>query len=138
MNWKLIFLLSLFGLAMGFATVFVIPTRIEPAFWLAIFLISAYAIAKQTAAWHFLHGLLLGLLNSVWITSAHLLFFDRYIIGHAHESALLDSMTWPDSLQGAMAVMGVVIGVVSGVVLGLFALAAGKLVKGPGLRKTRA
>jgi uncharacterized membrane protein len=33
MNWKLIFLLSLFGLAMAIATVFVIPSNIEPLFW---------------------------------------------------------------------------------------------------------
>ena len=59
MNWKLIFQLSLFGLAMGIATVFVIPSKIEPAFWLAIFLICAYVIAKRCAAGHFLHGLLL-------------------------------------------------------------------------------
>jgi hypothetical protein len=51
MNWKLIFLLSLFGLAMGFATVFVLPTKIEPVFWLVIFVISAYLIAKRCASW---------------------------------------------------------------------------------------
>ena len=34
MKWKLIFLLSLFGLAMAFATVFWIPSMIEPVFWL--------------------------------------------------------------------------------------------------------
>jgi hypothetical protein len=50
MNWKLIFQLSLFGLAMGIATVFVIPSNIEPAFWLVIFLICAYLIAKQSPA----------------------------------------------------------------------------------------
>jgi hypothetical protein len=30
MNWKLIIQLSMFGLAMGIATVFVIPSNIEP------------------------------------------------------------------------------------------------------------
>ena len=46
MNWKLIFGLSLFGLAMAIATVFVIPSKIEPFFWLAIFIICAIVIAK--------------------------------------------------------------------------------------------
>jgi hypothetical protein len=138
MNWKLIFLLSLFGLAMGFATVFVIPTKIEPVFWLVIFVISAYLIAKRCAAWLFLHGFLLGLLNGVWVTSAHILYMDRYLYGHEHEASMLYSMTWPDTQQGAMAVMGLGIGLISGVVLGAFALLAGKFVRGPGLRKTRA
>jgi hypothetical protein len=46
MDWKLILQLSLFGLAMAIATVFVIPPTVEPAFRLVIFLICAYAIAK--------------------------------------------------------------------------------------------
>ena len=40
-DWKLIFRLSLFGLAMAIATVFAIPSNIEPAFWLVI---SCYAL----------------------------------------------------------------------------------------------
>ena len=40
-DWKLISRLSLFGLAMAIATVFAIPSNIEPAFWLVI---SCYAL----------------------------------------------------------------------------------------------
>ena len=36
MDWKLVFLLSGFGLAMAFGTVFVISSTIEPLFWLAV------------------------------------------------------------------------------------------------------
>jgi hypothetical protein len=35
MNWKLILQLSMLGLVMSLATVFLIPSSIEPAFWLA-------------------------------------------------------------------------------------------------------
>ena len=131
MNWKLIFQLSLFGLAMGIATVFVIPSKIEPAFWLVIFLICAYVIAKRCPAMLFLHGLLLGLANSVWITAVHVLLFDSYIARHAQEAAMMQSMPLPSSPRMMMALTGPVIGLISGVVLGLFALAAGKLVKNP-------
>lgn len=129
MNWKLIFQLSLFGLAMGVATVFVIPSKIEPAFWLVIFLICAYLIAKRSPGMYFLHGLLLGLANSVWITAAHVLLFDAYIARHAQEAAMMQSM--PASPRLMMALTGPVVGLISGVVLGLFALVAGKLVKSP-------
>lgn len=47
MDWKLVLSLSLFGLAMGLATVFFIPSNIEPAFWLVIFLVCAYIIASN-------------------------------------------------------------------------------------------
>jgi hypothetical protein len=116
---------------MGIATVFLIPSKIEPAFWLVIFLICAYLIAKGSPTKLFLHGLLLGLANSVWITSAHVLLFDSYVARHAQEAAMMQSMPLPTSPGLMMALIGPVVGLISGVVLGLFALAAGKLVKSP-------
>ena len=116
---------------MGFATVFVIPSKIEPAFWLVIFLFCAYVIAKRRPGLLFLHGLLLGLANSVWITAAHVLFFDAYIARHVQEAAAMQSRPLPVSPRVVMALVGPIFGLVSGVVLGLFALIAGKLVKNP-------
>ncbi len=46
-NAKLIVLLSMFGLAMGLATVSFIPSTIEPAFWLTNFVVSALTVAKK-------------------------------------------------------------------------------------------
>jgi hypothetical protein len=129
MNWKLIFQLSIFGLAMGIATVFVIPSKIEPAFWLVIFLICAYFIAKRCAARHFLHGLLLGLVNSIWITAAHVMLFDTYIARHAKEAAMMQNSPLAASPKLMMVMVGPVVGLLSGVILGLFAFVAGKLIK---------
>jgi hypothetical protein len=131
MNWKLIFQLSFFGLAMGIATVYVIPSKIEPAFWLVIFLTCAYLIAKRAPSMHFLHGLLLGLANSVWITAAHVLLFDAYIARHAQEAAMMQSSSLPFPPRAMMAIVGPVVGLLSGIILGLFALVAGKLIKNP-------
>jgi hypothetical protein len=131
MDWKLIFQLSLFGLAMGIATVFLIPPNIEPVCWVVIFLICAYVIARRRTNGRFVHGLLLGLANSVWITAAHILFFDRYIAGHAQEAAMMKSMPLADAPRLMMAVTGPVVGLVSGILIGLLALGAGKLMRGP-------
>ncbi len=54
MNWKLILQLSLFGLAMAFATVFFIPSKVEPLVWLAIFIACAYVIATKAPGKSFL------------------------------------------------------------------------------------
>jgi hypothetical protein len=129
MNWKIIFLLSLFGLAMGIATVFVIPSNIEPLFWLVIFVISAFVIARATASRHFLHGLLVGIVNSVWITGAHILFVNQYLANHAKEAAMMQSMPRPDSPRLMMALVGPIAGLVSGAVIGILAFIAGKLLK---------
>jgi hypothetical protein len=128
MDWKLILQLSLFGLAMGVGTVFLIPSNIEPFCWLVIFAVSAYVIATRSSGHYFLHGLFVSMVNSVWITTSHILLFDRYIANHPQEAAMMTSMPLPGSPRLMMALMGPVIGVVSGLVLGLFAVVAGKLV----------
>ena len=129
MNTKLIFTLSLFGLAMGIATVYFIPSNVEPFCWLVIFIICAYAIAKQCSSKYFLHGFLVSILNSVWITAAHVLFFHAYIAHHPDELAMMANTPWPAHPRRMMVVTGPLIGAASGLVLGLFAWIASKLVK---------
>jgi hypothetical protein len=124
MNWKLIGKLSLFGLAMGLGTVFLISSTVEPLFWIIIFLISAYLIARQAGRRYFLHGVLTGLANSVWVTASHILLFDRYIARHPHEAAMMATMPRPDSPRLMMALVGPLIGLISGVIIGLFAVIA--------------
>ena len=129
MNWKLIFSLSLFGLAMAIATVFVIPSNIEPVFWLVIFIICAYFIAKKSSGKYFGHGFVLSLANCVWITAAHVLFFSTYIANHPQEAAMSAKMPMADHPRMMMLVMGPIIGIVSGLIQGLFAFIASKIVK---------
>jgi hypothetical protein len=129
LNIKLVLLLSLFGLAMALGTVFVIPSNIEPVFWLAIFVVCAGLIAQRCSGKYFLHGLLVGLANCVWVTSFHILFFDSYLARHPQEAAMMKTMPLPDSPRLMMLMMGPVVGVVSGIVLGLFALVAAKILK---------
>jgi hypothetical protein len=129
MNVKLIFQLSLFGLAMAIGTVFFISSSIEPFCWLVIFLICAYIIAKKCTEKYFLHGLLVSLVNSVWITAAHVIFFDTYIANHPEEATMMENMPMPGTPRIMMLVMGPVVGLISGLVLGTFAFIASKIVK---------
>jgi len=127
MNWKLVLQLSMFGLAMAIGTVFFISSTVEPFCWLAIFLICAYLIATRAPGKPFLHGLTTGVLNSVWMTSAHVVFFQQYAANHAKELEAFGSV--PLNPRVMMALIGPAIGVISGVVLGLFAIVATKLVR---------
>jgi hypothetical protein len=124
MNWKLILQLSLFGLAMGIATVFWIPSTIEPFFWLVVLGISAWQLAERAGGHYFLHGVLVGLANSVWVTSAHVLFFATYIARHPREAEMTAAMGSPRLM---MAAVGPVIGLVSGCIIGLIAVFIAKL-----------
>jgi hypothetical protein len=132
LDYKLILQLSLFGLVMAVATVFVIPSNIEPVFWLLIFVVCAVVIARRCSEKHFLHGFLVSLANCVWITTAHIVLFDSYIARHPQEAAMMKSMPVPDSPRLMMLMTGPIIGVISGIVLGLFAFIASKIVKPAG------
>lgn len=129
MNWKLILQLSLFGLAMSVATVFWISSGIEPLFWLVIFIVCAYIIAKRCTTKHFLTGFLVGLANCVWVTSMHIIFYQTYLAHHPQEAEMMLKMPMPDSPRVMMLLTGPIVGIVSGVILGLFAIIAGKLIK---------
>jgi len=128
-DWKLVLRLSLFGAAMGIATVFVVPSKVEPLLWLAIFALCAYLIAKRAPGKPFLHGLLVSLVNSVWITGSHIALAESYLLRHPDEAAMLTKMPLPDAPRLMMLMTGPVVGVVSGLVLGLFAWIASKLVR---------
>lgn len=82
MNWKLIFQLSLFGLVMAFATVWVIPEKIEPFFWLVIFIFCAYTIARVCTSKYFFNGFMVSIFNCVWITAVHGIFCATYLKNH--------------------------------------------------------
>jgi hypothetical protein len=127
MKWRLIIALSSFGLAMAIATVALIPSAIEPLLWLMIFVICAYLIARRAPGKFFLHGVFVSLVNSVWITASHLLFFDTYIANHAQEAAMSASMPLGTHPRILMAIVGPLIGLASGLILGTFCVIVAKL-----------
>jgi hypothetical protein len=131
MNWKLIFQLSIFGLIMAFGTVSLIPQNVEPAFWLVIFVFCAAVIAKACTGKYFLYGLYTGLLNCVWITAVHVIFFRTYIAGHKKMDATISDMPASFAIHPrlAMAVAGLGLGIISAIILGLFAFIASKIIQ---------
>lgn len=129
MNRKIVFQLSLFGLVMGFATISLIPQSIEPLFWLIIFIISAYLIAKNCAGKYFMHGFFVSLLNSFWITLIHIIFFEKYLANHSNEISMMSQLPLPYSPRIVMLMAGIPFGVAFGLILGLMAYIASKIVK---------
>jgi len=127
MNWKLIIQLSAFGLAMAIATVWWIPSSVEPFCWLTIFIYCAYTVAKRCDGKYFLYGFLLSLVNCIWVTSAHIIFFSSYAANHQADLKMTPFL--PEHPRLVMLIMGPIIGVFFGLVLGLFCFAASKIVK---------
>ena len=129
MNYKLIFQLSLFGLAMAIATVFWIPSNVEPIFWLLIFIIFAYFIALKSSGKYFMTGFMVSIFNCVWIVAGHIIFYQTYLVNHAQEAEMMTKMPLPDSPRLMMLMTGPIIGIISGLILGLFAFIASKIMQ---------
>lgn len=131
MNWKLIFQLSLFGLIMAFGTITLIPQKIEPIFWLVIFVFCAVVIAKACEHSYFLTGFLVSMVNCVWITAFHIMFYKSYMLHHPDMAAMNKNMPPSFAIHPRllMALTGPVFGALSGLILGLFSFIASKIVK---------
>jgi hypothetical protein len=130
MNLKIIVQLSLFGLIMAFGTISLIPQKVEPIFWLVIFGFSAFIIARVCTGKFFLHGFILSLINSVWITAVHVLFYSSYAANHPDTVAMSNKLgvyltTHP---RLAMLAMAPVFGVLLGIIQGMFAIIAAKII----------
>ena len=129
MNWKLDFQLSLIGLAMAIGTVFIIPSGVEPVFWLIVFVFCAVVIGKKCGKKFFLNGFLVSLFNCVWITSLHIFFYRHYLAFHPREAAMMSNSPLHGSSRLMMLLTGPVIGILSGLILGALSWIAGKLFK---------
>jgi len=131
MNWKLILQLSVFGLIMAFATISLIPEKIEPLFWLVIFIFCAYTIARVCTAKYFLNGFMVSIVNCVWIIAVHAIFCADYMKNHPDMTPA--SMHMPAVMfthpREAMLITGPFFGIAFGLVLGLFSFIASKIVK---------
>lgn len=123
MNWKLIFQLSVFGLIMAFATISLISERVEPVFWVVIFVFCAIVIARAAPGKYFLHGFFLSLINCVWITAVHIYFYNSYAAHHVDMVNMYKGI----HPRRMMLLSGPAFGVVFGLILGLFAFVASKL-----------
>ena len=126
MNWKLIFVLSLFGLAMAVGSLFGLG-MLEPLLWLIIFIIYAWLIARRAPGKYFLHGFLTSVVNSVWMTAIHGTFFSIYA---KNNPQFVQSAPPGINPRVLMIIMGPLFGMLFGLVAGLFAFIASKFVKG--------
>ena len=139
MNWKLIFLLTIFGVVMAFAGVIGILGKMEFPIWLVIFIIYAVIIVQQTTDKYFLHAFIVSVINGVWIGIIHAAFVRTYL---ANNPSMVESYKTMPRLFGnhpriIMVIAGPIIGAVTGLVAGLFAFIAGKIMKkkGPAIQQ---
>ncbi len=131
MNWKLILLLSLTGIGIGFITVYFLPARYESFVSAPVFLLCTYLIVKYAKTWFFLHGLILGFLNTLLATIVRIVLSDTYLSNHPQDALQYAKMSEESgaTVNQAMLLIGLFIAVISGITMALLALAGGKMLK---------
>ena len=129
MNWKLIIGLSMLGLVMAFATVYYIPFKYEPAFWLPIFIFYAVMIVKNTSGKYFQHGFLVSMVNAVWITGVHVTLFATFIEHNPETLTFNANFPYHEHPRILMLFLGPLFGAGFGIIAGLFAFGASKIMK---------
>jgi hypothetical protein len=116
MNWKIILLLSLFGVVMGIASLFGISQGVEWILWIIIAFASAFILSVNVTNKFFAHALFIGLLDGIYPSVIQLAFFDTYILNNPQ---LLEGFQQlPATVEPRLFVL--VIGPFIGIVYGLF------------------
>ena len=132
MKWLLVLRLSMIGLALALGSLFFISPNLEPLLWLGVFLFYAYAIGNGTRTLRFVHGLVLGIFNSFWVSAVHVVFLSRYLAGHPREVAMLDLLRGAKvdaSPQVILSLTGLTVGFLEGIVIAVFSVVAGMMVR---------
>lgn len=129
MSWKIILLLSLFGVVVGFAGVYGLSGPAELIVWLLIFVIFGVVIAKRRSSDYFVHALLASILAGLWVGIIHAAFIATYVAHNARLRAGYAMILKTAHPRLMMVLTGPFIGAVMGVVAGLIAAVAGKIMK---------
>lgn len=127
MNWKLLFQMSILGLAMAFGTVSLIPWDVEVYFWIPIFILCAVVIARRCKDRLLFHGVMLILFNAIWYTGVHLLLYPDYIANHPEWLTLIKDSAIQNHPRVAMLVGVPLIGIALGLIQGIMALIASRI-----------
>jgi hypothetical protein len=112
---------------MSFGTVYSIPFTIEPFCWAFIFIMSAFIIAKYCTEKYFLNGLAVSIVNAIWMTIVHLIFFTAYTTNHTTEMGIIEKLVMPDEPQIVMFFTGIISGATSGLILGALSYIAANI-----------
>jgi hypothetical protein len=91
-NIRLILLLALSGIAVGFMRVFFLPARYEALVTLPLFCFWAWVLARSLQKRYFLHGLLTALLASGWSYIIQLLFSPLLMQYNATDAAFYQQL----------------------------------------------
>ncbi len=128
MSWRLVFLLSLSGLAIGLATTFgLVHAGVEKFVWLVVVVLLAIVIARRAPRRPFVHGVFTGFLAGVLCLFVQGLMFDAYLAHNPSAAQSFQQLPRGMSPRVLMVVLAPLLGALYGVLVGLLAFAIARL-----------
>lgn len=128
MNWKIIILLVLLGVAIAAASLFgLVNSNYEWAYWLVAAIISGFVIAKSCSRSIFMHGVIVGLFSGILGSVIQSLFFDTYLENNKESLDGFKNITEALAPQYVILFSGPFIGIAYGIVIGLIAIVFSKM-----------
>lgn len=121
MNWKIILLLTLFGLAMGIASLTGTIQFFVLYLWTIIGVSCAFVVSWYARTKVFLHGLIIGLLSTAACSIICVLFFDTYVQNNSTTALLLERQNVFFSLKSFAFITSIPIGFFYGGFIGTIA-----------------
>lgn len=127
MNIKVISALSILGIVLSVARIFWVSSSDETLYWIGIYVVAPFVIARFCQEKFFINGFVLAVLYSFFILIFQLYFYDEYVLRHASES--VNSLQTEESYEGFLSdspKMNMIIsipfyGILKGVLLGFCA-----------------
>ena len=129
MNWRLVLLLSIFGVVMAFAGVFFISGRTEALLWPVIFVIYAVIIVHALPGRYFIHAFAACVINGLWSGIIHAACMTTYLENHHVIREIYKTMPLADHRRIATVLGGIGLGLLMGIIAGLVAYAVGRIWK---------
>ncbi len=113
---------------MAIFTVFLLPYYMDIFFWIPIFLVCAFLIAKNAYDSYFLHGLWTGIAIFLWVAVIHVLLYTKYIFANGPVIGILAKLPKIASPRIMLLIYLPLLGVACGVIIGLLSVIASKFV----------
>ncbi len=129
MKWLFIFLLSLVGVFLGWADVYLMNALGLQLLWLAVSIAYSFVLFRFIGSNYFLFGMLLGAGCCTWVAAMHLLLFKDYLHRHADVGRIMASLPTIGDRYGAMLLIDLAKGLFLAFVMGCFAFVVPRAMK---------
>ena len=129
MDRKLVGMLSVAGVVMGFASVMGWTQHREGVLWLVIAIASAFVIAREAPGKYFVHGLWTGLLAGMASALIQCAMYGTYLANNPATATQVQAMPPNWNPRVMLLIFAPILGLANGVVIGLLSWLGARMLK---------